>query len=381
MRVLMLSQDPNIIKPSGEAHLRMLEYTKLFDELHIMVTVNDSDIFLPSGNLFIYALSGVFPLNFLRIITQGYKILCKRRIDVISVQAPDEYGLIGFLLSKLFDVPLQIQVHTDIMSPWYRRASWKEFTRYWLARFLIPRSSSVRVVSQRVRNSIYRTKFGIRTELSTVRVLPIFTDTSKFLSAIRDSRIDDRFHNYSFKMIAVGRFVEKEKNFNMLIEIMRDFVKICADALLVIVGDGPNKKNYELKIKNYGLSRNVILESWRDNLPSFYKSFDLYLMSSNYEGWGRTVIEAMASGLPVIITDVGLAGEVVINGENGVIVPVGDKKKFLEAVSRLYHDSLKRKYLAKAGVETIKLLSPRTKEEYLTLYRKTYEITGSNPKS
>lgn len=358
----------------------MLEYAKLFDELHIIVFVKDSYISLPCGNLFIYSLSGVFPINFLRIIAQGYRILHKITIDVISVQAPDEYGLIGFLLSKLFAVPLQVQVHTDIMSPWYRRASWKEFMRYWLARFLIPRAGSLRVVSQRIRKSIYRIN-GIRTVLSTVHVLPIFTDTSKFRLAVRDSRTDERFHNYSFKMIAVGRFVDKEKNFSMLIEAMREFVKICPRALLVLVGDGPDATNYKLQIINYNLEQNVIIESWRNDLPSFYKLFDLYLMSSNYEGWGRTVIEAMASGLPVIITDVGLAGEVVINGENGVIVPVGDKEKFFEAVSRLYHDSEKRRYLAKAGVETIKSLSPRTKEEYLMLFRKSYEIIGSNPKS
>lgn len=370
----MLSQDPSILLSASEAHLRMREYAGVLGELYVVVETLDKNVVEASFvNLFIYPAAGFMALGFFKVFWLGRKVCRSIPIDVISVQAPDEYGLIGFLLSKLFVVPLQIQVHTDIMSSRYRHASWKERMRYYIGRFLISRADHIRVVSQRIKRSIQSTKYKVSN--IKITVLPIFTDTSKFISALRDSRTDNRFHNYSFKMIAVGRFVDKEKNFIMLIEIMREFIKICPAALLVIVGDGPDKKNYELKIKNYGLSRNIILEPWRDDLPSLYKSFDLYLLSSNYEGWGRTVIEAMASGLPVIMTDVGLAREVVINGENGVIVPVGDKKKFLEAVSCLYHDFEKRIYLAKAGVETIKFLSPRTKEEYLTLYLHTFPNT------
>lgn len=160
----------------------------------------------------------------------------------------------------------------------------------------------------------------------------------------------------------------------MLIDVMRLFVRICPRALLVIVGDGPDRVNYELGMRKYGLEKNIIIEPWRNDLPSFYQSFDLFLGSSNYEGWGRAVIEAMAVGLAVVMTDTGLAGEFVKNQENGMVVPVGDARAFLEAIKILYQDTEKRKLLAAAGRETARNLTPATREEYLAHYRKSFEL-------
>ena len=173
-------------------------------------------------------------------------------------------------------------------------------------------------------------------------------------------------------MLAVGRFVDKEKNFSMLIDVMVEFVKICPKALLVLVGDGPDKSSYQSLVTGYRLERNVVIEQWRDDLPAFYKSFDLFLFSSNYEGWGRAVIEVMAAGLPVVMSDVGLAGEVVKHGENGLVSPVGDKNMFLAAVVDLYRNPEKRRTLVLAGKKIVRELSPKTKEEYLEFYKESF---------
>ena len=172
--------------------------------------------------------------------------------------------------------------------------------------------------------------------------------------------------------------MDKEKNFSMPIEMMRDFVKICPQAVLVLVGDGPDRENYKLQATNYKLEKNVIIEPWRDDLPSFYKSFDLFLLPSNYEGWGRTVVEAMASGLPIIMTDVGLAGEIVIDGENGMVVPVGSKEAMLAGCTLLYHDSKKRYRLAGAGLKTAKRISEQSKDDYLKCYKDSFLLRRGN---
>ena len=119
--------------------------------------------------------------------------------------------------------------------------------------------------------------------------------------------------------------------------------------------------------------RNVIIEPWRNDLASFYKCFNVLLISSNYEGWVRVAIEAMAAGLPVIMTDVGLAGEIVKDGVNGHVVPVGDEAAFLDAVCDLYRNPEKRHAFAEAGRRTIAEMKPRSQQEYLELYRKSFE--------
>ena len=126
----------------------------------------------------------------------------------------------------------------------------------------------------------------------------------------------------------------KEKNIGMAIEAMKEVVKERPKTGLIIVGDGPEREALELKTTNYKLKTNIIFENWTDDLASYYKTADLFLLTSNYEGYGRTIIEAMAANCPIVMTDVGLAGEVVKNYYNGIIVPAGDKKEMKEAILR-----------------------------------------------
>ncbi len=367
MRVLMFSTDPEVLTRGSKVHDRMAEYADTFGELHIVVLARRGNSSV-HRNLFVYPAAAAWgSVRLFRAWRIGRRLCRRGQFEVLTVQSPDEIGIIGLLLARRFRIPLELQIHTDIMSPQYRSASWKEWVRFWIALFLIPRADCLRVVSERVGRSIVS---RISYPVSSITVLPIFTDISKYADAAADPETERRFNDYDFKMLAVGRFVDREKNFSMLIDIMREFVKICPRGLLVLVGDGPDRADYGLRIANYGLEKNVFLESWRDDLPSFYKSFDLFLSSSNYEGWGRAVVEAMAAGLAVVMTDVGLAGEVVKNEQNGRVAPVGDKSMFLAAIADLYQSFDKRKTLAAAGERTVRDLSPKTQEEYLALYKK-----------
>ncbi len=81
----------------------------------------------------------------------------------------------------------------------------------------------------------------------------------------------------------------------------------------------------------------------------------------------------MAAGLPVVMTDVGIAGEVVHDRENGRIVPVGDTKAFGVAVTEIWRDPGLRGRMAHKARETSAGLYPETREEYLVLYKKSLE--------
>lgn len=384
MNILMFSEDPQALVAGSGTQERMREYAEAVGQLHIIVRAQNPRQMQASEGLFLYPVASRSVLGYIRAWRRGAMLCRAHRFDAISVQAPTVFGYIGFYLSRRFHIPLQLQLHTDYMSPHYRQAGWKERAHYHLARFLIPRADCVRAVSRRITNNLYLAKQGTKqgkgkngcTLLSKVQnkisVLPIFTDALKFLDARLDTATERRFADYDFKMIAVGRFVDKEKNFSMLIDVMRLFVRICPQALLVIVGDGPDRNYYKLQITNYKLEKNIIIEPWRDDLPSFFKSFDLFLLSSNYEGWGRAVIEAMAAGLPVVMTDTGLAGEVVKTQENGIVVPVGDLQAFLDAIKNLYEDPIGRLQIAREGQETSKNLKPQTKKEYLARWRESF---------
>ncbi|MBI4709148.1 MAG: glycosyltransferase family 4 protein [Candidatus Portnoybacteria bacterium] len=120
------------------------------------------------------------------------------------------------------------------------------------------------------------------------------------------------------------------------------------------------------------LSSNVFIEPRRNDLASYYKSADLFLLTSNYEGWGLVVAEAMAGGCPIVMTDVGCAGELVKDGENGLIVKVGDKTVIAAAVESLIENPEKLRAIKQNNLEKAKAF--RTKEEYLNRYKKSWEI-------
>ena len=355
----------------------MERYAELFDELHIVVLAGNGSTSWQNGKLFLYPVMAGNPLlQRWRMYDMARGLAARVRFDMVSAQAPDEVGFIAYRIARRFGAKLQLQVHTDILSPWYRSASWKEYFRSLLARFLLPAADCVRAVSQRIKRSLMD---GLHIPESRIFVLPIFTDREAFSAEGGQApRPEDlaRLQKYAFRMIAVGRFVDKEKNFSMLIRMMAEFTRHVPAAMLILVGDGPDKKNFKFQISNFKLERNVIIEPWRNDLASFYKCFDVALVSSNYEGWGLVAIEAMAAGVPVVMTDVGLAGEVVRDGVNGRVVPVGDTDAFLDAVVDLYRHPEKRRAFADAGRRAVAEVKPQSETEYLRLYRESFEMCG-----
>ena len=95
---------------------------------------------------------------------------------------------------------------------------------------------------------------------------------------------------------------------------------------------------------------------WSDDVQSLMKTSDVFFISSDYEGYVMTAMEAAACGLPVVMTDVGGAGEFTINGENGIIVNKGDAEGLAKALESVLYDAvlcLKLRNGAKRSAESL----------------------------
>ncbi len=141
---------------------------------------------------------------------------------------------------------------------------------------------------------------------------------------------------------------------------------------MVIVGAGPEENKIARKIRKFRLEKNIVMEVWTDDLPSYYKSADLFLLTSDYEGYGMSVVEAMAAGCPVVMTGVGLAGDLLKHDYNGLAVLPRRPDMLSEAILTLLKDRPLAKSLATNAVEIIRTLPD--KEEYLRKYQTTWMI-------
>ena len=152
---------------------------------------------------------------------------------------------------------------------------------------------------------------------------------------VTESMWDIPAHKYAGqcrKIVMAGR-LHKQKNYNMALKAFQIVRKKYEDATLSIYGAG--EMEYELRemIVSMGLSDSVRLCGWSDNLSKEYGKYDLYLLTSDYEGMPNSLMEAMGAGLPCIATDCPTGpSELIEDGKSGFLVPVGDYKRGAEII-------------------------------------------------
>ena len=119
---------------------------------------------------------------------------------------------------------------------------------------------------------------------------------------------------------------------------------------MLIAGDGPERDALE---SQFGDNAEFLGIVPYDEVPSVYRSLDTFVLPSYTETLSRVVLEAQASGTPVIATSVGGIPEIVIDGENGLLCPPKDAECLAEAIDRLANDSALRTRLATNGRQSV----------------------------
>jgi glycosyltransferase involved in cell wall biosynthesis len=125
---------------------------------------------------------------------------------------------------------------------------------------------------------------------------------------------------------------------------------------LVLVGDGPESKTLRALVETRRLSK-VRFAGSREprDMPEVYAAADLFVLPSLHEPWGVVVNEAMAAGLPVVLTDrVGAAADLLVDGANGRLVPPGDPARLADAVDEIVGDEALRRRM---GAESLRIVA------------------------
>lgn len=156
------------------------------------------------------------------------------------------------------------------------------------------------------------------------------------------------------KAIAVGRLAY-QKGFDYLVDAWRLVQRQCPDWKLSIFGEGPDRESLQNQIQRNGLFDSVLLEGNSSNIQEKYASSSLFVMSSRFEGFPLSMIEAESCGLPVISYDCPCGpSELIDNERNGILVsPVGNVAELANAIIDILRNESKRKAMGKESLRKV----------------------------
>ncbi len=260
MKILSISLDRKIFEPGSAVRSRLLEYGRLVEELHVIVFAKRSSGFKDESfqpNIFIYPTNTRTRLGY---ILRAVFVACaiNRRgivIDVVSAQDPFETGFTAYIISRILKAKFHLQIHTDMMSPYFKGESFINRARVFFARFLIPHADAIRVVSERIKSSLS----VVSCQLSVVSVLPIFIDTTAISSIPITHNLKKKYPQFE-KHIFMASRLSPEKNIGLAIEAMNEIIQKYPRVGLIIVGSGSKKESLVLETRKYNLESNIIFE-------------------------------------------------------------------------------------------------------------------------
>lgn len=365
MKLLAIGYDKDLLDPTSGAATRHREYAKHFDAIHVIVfsrSEGETETVDLGSGVYAHKTAGGSPLGVLKsAYAIGAQVLQEEGEWVISAQDPFECALVGYLLKRATNMPLQIQEHGDFFSrPYWRQESILNRARYLAGRFLLPRADGVRVVSLRIKRALIAR--GVTAERITV--VPVYTEVETFKAAAPDHGIEALRPQGGLLALSMARFVP-QKNLCALLRAWRAAVKEVPTARLALVGQGAEKRTLLAHARDL-MPEKVTFIDWTENPAGAMKAADVYALSSDYEGWGRVCIEALAAGTPLVTTNVGCVGEVVAHEESGLVVPPREVDALARALVRVLRDEALRTKLKEGGVRAIDIL--KTKEECIALY-------------
>jgi len=205
----------------------------------------------------------------------------------------------------------------------------------WAARY----TDVIAVVSQPLIRHLQRAHI----DPSRIHVVHNGVDTDTFCPAVEPARERVALGLPADRLIIghVARFAPV-KNHAFLVDSFARVVERHPEALLVMVGDGPLVNDVNVRIKERRLGDHVVLLGEFDDLAPVYRAFDIFVLPSLEEGTSMSVLEAMATGLPVVASAVGGTPHLLADGAAGVLFESCDSAGFERAVLDLLDDGARR---------------------------------------
>ena len=265
------------------------------------------------------------PLSNLFFIFEIKKFLDKEKFDVCHFNSTNAlFGAIGAKISKSKPKTVFTLHGLSILDPNYKKNLWLK-PIYWLIfKFLLFFIDIPVFVSQKNLEDAKKIKLTRKGVVIYNGIPePEFIERNiarKFFEKKIKIDLKDKF-----LIGSIGR-LDYQKNYEFLIEVLPEILKIKPETIVILIGDGPERKKLENLIKKKKLEEKIFLIGEVKEAPKYIKAFDLFVLPSRYEGLSITLIEALFARIPILASDIG--GNKEITGEDFVF-ELDNKNDFL----------------------------------------------------
>lgn len=305
------------------------------------------------------------------IPNRNLRQIFKLGFDIVHAHGNGPFSVLGYQTAIVKRIPFVLTFHT-IQT---------KYAHYFLnGKIIRPRTiaaglrifasvcDGVVVPSNKMRKELIG--YGIKKD---IKILPSFIETSRFQRNEKGYLHKKLNIPETHKiLLSVGR-LGKEKSFDFLIEMFKYVVKNEPQTHLVIVGQGQEELNLRKLVKKLALEKSVHFTGKLDNkvVPSSYSDADIFVFASSSETQGLTVLEAAASGLPLVVVDDPAFSNIALENRNALKSPLNQKIFALSVIRLLSQPEIRKKF----GENSVKIVaenfqSGRLTEELLDYYEK-----------
>ncbi|MBD3251024.1 glycosyltransferase, partial [Candidatus Uhrbacteria bacterium] len=346
LRSILLSYERSFMDATSNASLRLSKLTT--DGLSITaILLNNLEKAgkREDGAIRVVGFSGFVLLR----LIGGFRALlreirqAKRRDEgvVISAQDPFITGAVAFLASRITNTPYEVQEHGDFYSGyWVKEVPIFKRIFAWIGCFVLRRADAVRVVSERIRGHLV-TCCNVDAQKMTIN--PVRQDLDWHL------RQASRSWSGTPTIVVPCRYVH-QKGIDVLLKALAILKKEGELFTLRLIGSGPLDLKIRIWIRENGLSDEVTLEQWASQ-ESIWNKADLFVLSSRYEGFGRTITEAMAARVPIVTTNVGCVGSLLRPQIDGRVVEPDDVQGLAAAIREQFTEPDRRGWMVRNAYE------------------------------
>lgn len=311
-----------------------------------------------------YPLFRFYPYS-LALAAKQHEVALHEKLDLMHVHYAIPHATTAYLAKQMLEGERDLKVVTTLHGTDITLVG-QEHSFFSITKFSIEKSDSVTAVSQFLKDETIKA-FGC--DDCQIDVIPNFFNPSDYYPAQPGGDRPALAPPGVKVLMHVSNFREVKR----VTDVVRVFGRVRAEtpAILVMVGDGPERQRAEEEAKTLGVDKDVRFLGNLTAHADVLRAADLFLLPSSTESFGLAALEAMACGVPVIASRVGGLPEVVVHGETGALAPVGAVDTMASAALQILCDPERGQAAREASIRrAAQFTAEKIVPQYEDLYRR-----------